>query len=93
MYIFFEKGTRGGFSHISSRYSKANNKYLKAYDTKQESKNIIYSDANNSYGYGMSEFLPTSAFKWIDLKEFDLNKYTNNSPKGCVFEADLEYPR
>ena len=42
MYIFFEKGTRGGISCISNRYSKANNKYLKFCDPKQESKNIIY---------------------------------------------------
>ena len=30
----------------------------------------------------MSKFLPASGFKWIDHKEFDLNKYTNNSWKG-----------
>ena len=47
---------------------------------------------NNLYGYAMSKFLPTSGFKWIDLKEFDLNKYTSNSSKGCVLEVDLEYP-
>ena len=35
MYIFFEKGTRGGISYICNRYSKANNKYLKSYDPKQ----------------------------------------------------------
>ena len=45
MYILFEKGIRGGISYISNRYSKANNKYLKSYDPKQESKNIIYLDA------------------------------------------------
>ena len=47
MYILFEKGIRGGISYISNRYSKANNKYLKSYDLKQESKYTIYIDANN----------------------------------------------
>ena len=63
MYIFFEKGTRGGISYISHRYSKANNKYLKSYDPKQESNHIIYLDANNLYCYAMSKFLPTNGFK------------------------------
>ena len=76
MYIFFEKGTRGGISYIFNRYGKAYNKYIKSYDPKQESKHIIYLDANNLYGYAMSKFLPRSRFKWLDLKEFDLNKYT-----------------
>ena len=91
--MFFEKGTRGGVSYISNRYSKANNKYLKFYVPKQESKCIIYLDINNLYGYAMSKFLPTSGFKWIDPKEFDLNKYASNSSKGCVLEVDLEYPK
>ena len=34
-------------SYISNRYSKANNKCLKSYDPKQESKQITYLDANN----------------------------------------------
>ena len=37
--------------------------------------------------------LPTSGFKWIDPKEFDLNKYTSNSPEGSILEGDLEYPK
>ena len=41
IYILSELGTRGGISYISNRYSKAKNKYLKSYDSKQESK-IIY---------------------------------------------------
>ena len=93
MYILFEKGTAGGVPYISNRYSEANNKYLIFYDPIQESKYIIYLDTNNLYGYAMSKFLPTSGFKWIDPKEFDLNKYTSNSSKVCVLEVDLEYPK
>ena len=40
IYIIFEKGTGGGISYISNRYSKANNRYLKSYHPKQESKHI-----------------------------------------------------
>ena len=43
---FFGKGTRGGISYISNRYSKASNKYLKSYDLNQESKYIIYLHLN-----------------------------------------------
>ena len=42
MYIFFEKVMRSAISYISSRYSKGNNKYLKSYDAKQESKQEYY---------------------------------------------------
>ena len=90
-YIFFEEGTGSGTCYIYNRYSKTNNKYLKPYDPKEESKHIIYLRVNNLYGYAMSKFLPTSAFKWIDLKEF--NKYTSNSSKGCILEVDLEYSK
>ena len=93
MCIFFEKVSRGGVSYRSNRYSKANNKYLKPFDPKQESKHIIYLDANNLYHDAMSKYLATSRFKWIDQKKFELNKYTSNSSKECVLEIDLEYPK
>ena len=41
MYLFFEKGMRGGVFYISQRYSKAGNKYLESCDPKNESKHII----------------------------------------------------
>ena len=41
----------------------------------------------------MYKFLPASGLKWIDPKEFDLNKYTSSSSKGCVLEVHLEYPK
>ena len=39
----------------------------------------------------MSKVLSTRTFKWIDPKEFDLNKCSTNSLKGCILEVDLEY--
>ena len=41
----------------------------------------------------MSKFLPTGRFKWIDPKNFDSNKYSNNSSKSYVLKVDREYPK
>ena len=41
----------------------------------------------------MSKFLSTILLKWIDPKEFGLNKYTSNSSKVCVIEADPEFSK
>ena len=58
MHLFIEKGMRRGISYISNRHSKANNKYMKCYDSSKESKYITYLDANNLYGWAMSQYLP-----------------------------------
>ena len=83
-YLLFQKGMKWGVSYISNRYSKVNGKYLKSYDPNQESKRIIYLDANNLYLNEMFKFLLTRRFKTVDPKEFELNKYTRNSSKGCA---------
>ena len=59
----------------------------------EESKHVVYLDENNSYGYVMSKFLAASEFKLTDPKEYDLDKYTSNSSKGCFLEVVLEYPK
>ena len=40
MYLFIEKGMRGGISYIVKRYAKANNKYMENYDLKNPSRFI-----------------------------------------------------
>ena len=95
MFQFIEKGMRGGISYVANRYSKANNKYMKNYDEKAPSKYIMYLDANNLYGWAMSQALPTGGFKWLSPKQIEkinLGKYTENSKKGMILEVDLEYP-
>ena len=96
MFQFIEKGMRGGVSYIANRYGKANNKYMKEYDEKAPSKYIMYLDANNLYGWAMSQYLPTGGFRWMTEKQtnnIDLAKYNDNSKKGLILEVDLEYPK
>ena len=108
MLMMFEKGIRGGISHISKRYAEANNKYMENYDPDKPSTYIQYLDANNLYGWAMSQPLPTGNFKWMKNLTVDtvikiLEKEqarkngghfrSRNPPTGYVFEVDLEYPR
>ena len=95
MFQFIEKGLRGGISYIANRYGKANNKYMKEYDEKAPSKYIMYLDANNLYGWTMSQYLPTGGFRWMTPKQIDkidLAKYKEDSEKGLILEVDLKYP-
>ena len=64
MYISFDKG---GISDFSNRYSKANNKYMKSYNPNQQSKHIIYLEANNLYRYAMPKLDLIQSNKWIQM--------------------------
>ena len=89
MLLMVEKGIRGGVSMVSNRYGKANNKYMgNSFDDTKPSTYITYLDANNLYGWAISESLPTHGFKWMNKNE--LETWEKHS---CILEVDLEYPK
>ena len=66
MLLMFEWGIRGGITQAVCKYASANNKYMgDGFDPKSESSYLQYLDANNLYGWAMSQPLPTGGFKWV----------------------------
>ena len=68
---------------------------MKDYNENKESSYLMYLDANNLYGWAMSQRLPYRDVKWIDFEEPEkiiLDNYHENSNKGIILEVDLEYP-
>ena len=97
MLLMVEKGTRGGICQAIHRYAKANNKYMKNYDKNNESSYLKYLDANNLYGWAVSQKLPVNGLKWVKkLSKFNedfLKKYDENGNTGYFLEVDIEYPK
>ena len=93
MYQFIEKGTRGGISYITNRYATTNNKHMKKCDQSKASKYIMYLDAENLYGWAMSQSLPTDGFQWMEPSDVDHSKYNKDSNKGLIPEVDLDYSK
>ena len=63
MLLMIDKGIRGGTTHVIHRYAEGNNKYMKNYDKNKESLYLMYLDANNLYGWAMSQKLHVDGFK------------------------------
>ena len=68
MLLMLEQGIRGGICDARHNYAKANNKYINNYDKSIESSYIEFLDANNFYGWAMSQKLPVNGFKWVEKK-------------------------
>ena len=96
MIQFIKKGIRGGISYCSKRYAKANNKYMKEYDQNIPSSFLIYLDANNQYGWAMSQALPYGNFKWCtdsEMENLSINNMDSDENVGYILEVDIEYPK
>ena len=87
-HLFIEKGLRGGISMASKRYAKANN-------PEKPNIHISYYDANNLYGLAISQYLPTSGFRWVDDCQQltkTIAEHPADGPEGYILEVDLDYP-
>ena len=91
MHLFFEESIRGGISTITNRSVKANNPYMgEDFNPGEETTYLQYLDANNLYGWAMSQPLPVKNFRW--LNEDEIKTYTKYPEwiRNCTLEVDLE---
>ena len=55
----------------------------------------MYLDANNLYGWAVSQKLPINCFKWVEnlsrSNEIFIKNYNENSEIGYFFEVDIDY--
>ena len=83
MILLLENNIRGGISSVMG------DTYVKS----DENKKISYKDANNSYGWAMSEYLPYDEIKFDrNVKLEDKLNTLDNSDIGYFIEVDLRYP-
>jgi hypothetical protein len=98
MFELIHRGIRGGVAMISSRYARANNPALGPhfYDPTKPITWIVYWDANNLYGWAMSQALPLGDFRWLTGEEMRAVDWEHWNPEtsdtGYIFELDLFYP-
>ena len=69
---------------------------MKNYDKNEETSYIQYLDANNLYGWVMSQKLPVNGFKWVENNEINeefIKNYNENNNKGYILKVDVKYPK
>ena len=95
--MIVEEGIRDGMCQAIYRHAKANNKYMNNYDKSIISSFLMYLDANNLYGWAMSQKLLVKGLKWGEdlsqFKEDSIKNYDGNSYIGYFLEVHVEYPK
>ena len=103
MYRMIQPNIRGGLCHASVRYAHANNKYMgQLYDPTKPASYILYVDANNLYGWALSQPLPDDEYEWVSANDcldamaaFQVKAYRDQwytREKHYIFEVDMDYP-
>ena len=99
MLLMFERGIRGGIIQSVHRWAAANNPYMGSeYDPSRPSTYLQYLDANNLYGWAVSQPLPTGGFHWVELRK-DWNPKTiveelaAKKYYGYLLEVGVAYPK
>jgi hypothetical protein len=92
-----ENSIRGGISMITKRYAEAKNRFMgDNYNPKKDPVHLLYIDANNLYGWAMSQFMPTGKFKWLsrsEIDKLDVSAFGAEDSTGYILEWDLQYPQ
>ena len=91
-HLFIEAGIRGGVSVITHRYAKSNIPGEDDYDDTKPTEYLIYWDANNLYGWAMSQYLPIKDFRWLsadEIAKLNIMDLKDDANIGYILEVDL----
>ena len=87
-HLFIEERIRGGVAMISHRYARANAPGMENYDASKRNSYIMHLDANNLYGWAISQPLPTSSFKCLtdeEMEELGVKMIPDDSSLGRYY--------
>ena len=79
MLNFVSRGLWGGISFIAHRYAEANNPHISKYDPTKPLSYIQLLDANNLYGWAMSQPLAKGGFRFLKKSELQIFDVLNVS--------------
>ena len=93
MLLMLDRGIRGGITQAVRKYTAANNPYMgDKFDLNKDTTYLQYLDANNLYGWAMSQPLPTGGFRWVDIEPNEISELATGTDKGYILEVDVSYP-
>ena len=94
MLLMFEHGIRGGITQAVHQYAAANSPYMgDKFDPKECTSYLQYLDANNLYGWAMSQPLPTGGFRWVSIEPNEVRELAARTDKGYLLEVNVSYSK